>query len=66
MKRIIPILLIVCILVVSLVACADKAEETQTETAEVVTTKPRPTTTPAPITDGISTEDDGWSYWDSF
>ena len=65
MKRIIPILLVVCLLIVSLAACGSKNEETQTETAEVVTKKPRPSTT-LPITDGIDPQDDGWSFWSTF
>ncbi|MBQ3865857.1 MAG: hypothetical protein II776_03065 [Clostridia bacterium] len=64
MKRVLPILLVLCLLLVCLVACGPKEQETQTETAEVnVPTKP---TTTAPLTDGISKEDDGWSFWSQF
>ncbi|MBP5289678.1 MAG: hypothetical protein J6Z79_07410 [Clostridia bacterium] len=65
MKRLIPIFLIACLLIVCLVSCGNKNEETQTETAEVVTAKPRPTTT-APITDGVKPEDEGWSFWGTY
>jgi len=62
MKRILPILLALSMLLLALVACGP--EENPTTTGEVsITTSAKKTTTSKILQDGISDKDDGWSFW---
>ncbi len=66
MKRILPIVLILAMLLLALVSCGPKKETaTSTETAEEVTTK-KITTTSKILDMGIEAKDEGWSFWNQF
>ena len=60
MKRILPILLALSMLLLALVACGP--EENPTTTVEITSSTVR-TTTSKILTDGIKDNDDGWSFW---
>lgn len=60
MKRILPILLVLSMMLLALFACGP--EETPTTTVEITSSTNR-TTTSKILQNGISDKDDGWSFW---
>lgn len=62
MKRILPILLVLALMLCALIACGP--EENPTTTVEITSsTTAKKTTTSKILQNGISPEDDGWSFW---
>ena len=62
MKRILPILLALMMLIFALVSCGP--EENATTTGETdITTSSKRTTTSKILQNGISDKDDGWAFW---
>ncbi len=62
MKRILPILLALSMLLLALVACGPEENPTTTQGVEITSSTKR-TTTSKILQDGIKAEDDGWSFW---
>ena len=62
MKRLLPILLALMMLIFALVSCGPDENATTTEDASITTTAKR-TTTSKILQNGISDKDDGWAFW---
>ena len=72
MKRILPIVLVLAMLMFVLVSCGNKNEETATATAETATVEKttkaaeKKSTTSKHIEMGIEDKNEGWSFWKEF
>lgn len=65
MKRILPIILVLAMLLLVLLSCGPK-EEPVTTTEEITTTTKKITTTSKQLNMGIADKDEGWSFWKEF
>ena len=70
MKRILPIVLILSLLLAALISCAPAEEPTTTaeatETAAPSTTTAAPSTTSKKLSMGIDEADEGWAFWTQY
>jgi predicted small lipoprotein YifL len=62
MKRILPVILVLAVLLLALISCGPKEVPTTTVEIDVTTTTNKPAP-PKEFTPGISQKDEGWAFW---
>ncbi len=65
MKRILPILLVIALVLCLMVSCGPKKEEAP-KTEQKTTTVAKKTTTSKKVQMGIDSKDEGWAFWKEF
>jgi hypothetical protein len=66
MKRILPILLVIALVLCLLVSCGPKKDEKPDTEQKTTTTVAKKTTTSKKVQMGIDSKDEGWAFWKEF
>jgi predicted small lipoprotein YifL len=61
MKRILPVILVLAVLLLALISCGPK--EVPTTTVEITSSTQKRTTSSKLLNMGIDSKDEGWAFW---